>query len=153
MKRILIVDDESQIRALVRHTLGARGYEVLEAGDGLEALAIAETEQPDLIVLDVMMPGLDGHMVRERLRSHPATATTPVLFLSAAGTFEEQRRQMASDPNTDYMAKPFSPHDLVEQVALMLDPSRQAEFREERGLREARLSKIVEIMHRDRYDD
>ena len=153
MKKILVVDDEPQIRMLVRHTLAMHGYEIIEAGDGIEAIAAAETELPDLVILDVMMPGINGHDVRTRLRAMPGTAEIPVLFLSAAGTFEEQRQQMASDANTDYLAKPFSTADLAEHVGFMLDPDKREKFLEDRGMREARLSKIVEIMHRDRYSE
>ncbi len=73
---------------------------------------------------------------------------TPILFLAAAGTFEEQRSQMAADHNTDYLIKPFSPSEVAEHVDAMLDPAKRDAFGKERGLKEARLSRIVEIMHR-----
>jgi DNA-binding response OmpR family regulator len=150
MKRILVVDDEPSIRRLLKVTLGNRGHEVLEAEDGFMAVAMAETENPDLIVLDVMMPKLTGHQVHDKLRANEATKELPILFLSAAGTFEEQQRELASDPNTDYMPKPFNPSEVADRIEAMLDPAKRAQFERERAQREAKLHKIVEIMHRER---
>lgn len=150
MKKILVVDDEPNIRRLLKVALGNRGFEVLEAEDGEAALEVADRAKPDLIVLDVMMPKLTGHEVHEKLREKPATSETPILFLSAAGTFEEQREQMAADPNVDYLPKPFNPVEVAQHIEMMLDPARRAAFERERGRREAKLHKIVEIMHRDR---
>ena len=150
MKKILVVDDEPSIRRLLNVALTNRGFEVVEARDGLEGVALAVTEKPDLIVLDVMMPGLNGHQVRERLRGKPETKETPILFLSAAGTYEEQRKQMAADPLVDYLPKPFKPSDVASHIAAMLDPRVKDQVDRERGRREATLNKIVEIMHRER---
>jgi DNA-binding response OmpR family regulator len=150
MKKILVVDDEPSIRRLLGVALGNRGFEVIEAEDGIQAIALALTEKPDLIVLDVMMPGLTGHQVHERLRGKPETKDTPILFLSAAGTFEEQRRSLAEDSNADYLPKPFQPREVVDHISAMLDPDRRAAVERERGKREAKLNKIVEIMHRER---
>ena len=150
MKRILVVDDEPSIRRLLNVALTGRGFEVLEAEDGLQAVGMALAEKPDLIVLDVMMPGLTGHQVHDRLREKPETKETPILFLSAAGTFEEQHREIAADPYSDYLPKPFKPSEVAEHIAAMLDPAKRDAFERDRGRREAKLSKIVEIMHRDR---
>lgn len=150
MKRILVVDDEPSIRKLLTVALTNRGYEVLEAEDGFVALAKAETESPDLVILDVMMPRMTGHQVHEKLRAKESTKDLPILFLSAAGTFEEQQRKLSSDPNTDYMPKPFKPSEVADRIEGMLDPAKRAAFERERAQREAKLQKIVEIMHRDR---
>jgi len=150
MSKILVVDDEPNIRRLLKVSLGNRGFDVVEAEDGEAALKMAASEKPDLIVLDVMMPKLTGHEVHDRLRQDEATKDTPILFLSAAGTFEEQREQMASDPNADYLPKPFNPVEVAMHIEAMLDPARRAQFERERGRREAKLHKIVEIMHRDK---
>lgn len=150
MKRVLVVDDESSIRRLLNVALTGRGFEVLEAQDGLQALGVIAAEKPDLVVLDVMMPGMTGHQVHDRLRQDPATKELPILFLSAAGTFEEQHREIAADPNSDYLPKPFKPSEVADHISAMLDPAKRAEFERERGRREAKLSKIVEIMHRER---
>ena len=150
MKRILVVDDEPSIRRLLKVALTNRNFEVLEAEDGLQALGVVAAEKPDLVVLDVMMPGLTGHQVHDRLRQEPETKELPILFLSAAGTFEEQHREIAADPFSDYLPKPFKPSEVADHIAAMLDPAKRAEFERERGRREAKLSKIVEIMHRER---
>jgi CheY-like chemotaxis protein len=150
MKKILVVDDEPSIRKLLKVALGNRGFEVVEAEDGLQALGMVAAEHPDLVVLDVMMPGLTGHQVHDRLRQKPETKDLPILFLSAAGTFEEQHREIASDPSTDYLPKPFKPSDVADHISAMLDPAKRAEFERERGRREAKLNKMLEIMHRDR---
>jgi putative two-component system response regulator len=151
MKTVLIVDDEPDIRRLLTHTLENRGFRVLAAEGGLEALALAEAGTPDLIVLDVMMPGMDGHAVHDRLRSRPETATTPIVFLSAVGTFEEQATQMA-DEHVDYLSKPFSPADVAAHIEAMLDPSRSDDVARDRSSREARLQRIVNIMRREHGD-
>ena len=150
MSKILVVDDEPNIRRLLKVSLGNRGFEVVEAEDGQMALDMAASEKPDLIVLDVMMPKMTGHEVHERLREREGTKDTPILFLSAAGTFEEQREQMAADPNADYLPKPFNPVEVAMHIEAMLDPAKRAEFERERGKREAKLHKIVEIMHREK---
>lgn len=150
MKKVLVVDDEPSIRKLLSVALGNRGFEVLEAEDGLTGLASITAHKPDLVVLDVMMPGMTGHEVHDKLRQRPETKELPILFLSAAGTFEEQHREIASDPFADYLPKPFKPSEVADHIAAMLDPAKRAEFERERGRREAKLSKIVEIMHRDR---
>jgi two-component system sensor histidine kinase ChiS len=150
MKKILVVDDEPSIRRLLKVALTGRGFEVVEAEDGLQAIGMVESEHPDLVVLDVMMPGLTGHQVHDKLRQKPATKELPILFLSAAGTFEEQYKEIAADPNSDYLPKPFKPSEVADHISAMLDPAKRAEFERERGRREAKLSKIVEIMHRDR---
>jgi DNA-binding response OmpR family regulator len=150
MKKVLVVDDEPSIRKLLSVALGNRGFEVLEAEDGVAALGAITAQKPDLVVLDVMMPGMTGHEVHDQLRQRAETKELPILFLSAAGTFEEQHRNIASDPFADYLPKPFKPSEVADHIDAMLDPAKRAEFERERGRREAKLSKIVEIMHRDR---
>jgi len=150
MKKVLVVDDEPSIRKLLSVALGNRGFEVLEAEDGVSALGAITAQKPDLVVLDVMMPGMTGHEVHDQLRQRAETKELPILFLSAAGTFEEQHRNIASDPFADYLPKPFKPSEVADHIDAMLDPAKRAEFERERGRREAKLSKIVEIMHRDR---
>jgi len=119
MTRILVVDDEPHILKLVSFSLTAKGFEVIEATDGLSAIEVAQTEQPDLILLDVMMPALDGYEACRRLKANPATAHIPVVMLSAKS--QQAERTTGIDCGaTDYICKPFTPKDLVNEVRRVL---------------------------------
>ena len=115
MTRILAVDDEPHILKLVSFSLSSKGFDVIEASDGLTAVEIAEREQPDLILLDVMMPVLDGYEACRRLKANPATKDIPVVMLSAKSQKAEQAIGLEAGA-LDYICKPFTPKDLVEQV-------------------------------------
>lgn len=115
MTRVLAVDDEPHILKLVSFSLTANGFDVLEASDGLSAIDIAEREQPDLILLDVMMPCLDGYEACRRLKANPATQSIPVLMLSAKSQQAEKAVGLEAGA-LDYICKPFTPKDLVAQV-------------------------------------
>jgi len=119
MTRILAVDDEPHILKLVSFALSSRGFEVLEATDGLSAIEIAQAEQPDLILLDVMMPALDGFEACRRLKANPATSHIPIVMLSAKSQAAEQSNGIDCGA-TDYICKPFTPKDLVTQVRQVL---------------------------------
>lgn len=121
---ILVADDERPIRKIIVSHLCHQGYHVVEARDGEEALALAESHQPDLLVLDVMMPGLDGFAVCERLRSDIATRQVPILFLSARREEADVLRGLELGGD-HYLTKPFSPAELVGQVQAMLRRIRQ----------------------------
>jgi DNA-binding response OmpR family regulator len=115
VSRILAVDDEPHILKLVAFSLKAGGFEVIEATDGLSALDIAQAEQPDLILLDVMMPVLDGFEACRRLKENPETTDIPVVMLTAKTQLSEQKTGMDSGA-AGYICKPFTPKDLVAQV-------------------------------------
>lgn len=116
---ILVVDDEPDISALVAFHLARESYRVRTVGDGNEALRAVETEAPDLIVLDLMLPGMPGLDVLRELRRHPSTEGVPVVLLTARR--EEQDRveglRLGAD---DYLSKPFSPQELVLRVGAVL---------------------------------
>lgn len=118
--KILVVDDEPDVVELIGFNLQARGYEVIAARNGLEALLKARRCQPDLIVLDVMMDGMDGLSVCEILRAQPSTKTIPVIIVTAAAG-EMARLNSFSAGATDFMTKPFSPLDLVRKVGRILE--------------------------------
>jgi len=147
--KILVVDDEPSIVKLVKATLESRGYTVITAFDGQEAIVEAKLHKPDLILLDVMMPHMDGTEARKRLLSDPVTKNIPVIHLTAVGDFDQQREALA-DGATDYIVKPFAPSELANVVADMLDPKKRAELAKERAHKSAQLRAITEIMHRDR---
>jgi DNA-binding response OmpR family regulator len=115
---VLVVDDEPTIVEVVARYLERAGYETLEAGDGIEALRLAELRRPDLIVLDVMLPGVDGIEVLRRLHERPGTPV-PVILLTARG--EEPDRLVGLRRGADdYVVKPFSPAELVARVDAVL---------------------------------
>lgn len=118
-KRILIADDNQQIRMLVSATLRAGGYELLEAHDGAEALDMAVAHKPDLVLLDVMMPNLDGFEVLHFLRKRPECAGCKVVMLTTSGSAADMQRG-AREGADGYVVKPFLPADLKSVVANVL---------------------------------
>ena len=133
--RVLVVDDEEGIRVLCRVNLEFGGYEVLEASDGEEAVAVAQSSHPDVIFLDVMMPVVDGWEALRRLKADPATADIPVVLLTAR-TGEEDQVRAWKEGVFDYLAKPFSPQMLLEEAgrALLPPDPEQTERRRQRNL-------------------
>ena len=117
--RILVVDDEIYIVHILDFSLGMEGYEVITALDGEQALEKARTEKPDLIVLDIMMPKLDGYETCKRLKADAITKDMPVILLSAKGRNVDQKVgfEVGAD---DYITKPFSPRKLVERITAIL---------------------------------
>jgi two-component system, OmpR family, response regulator len=116
MAKILLIDDDSGIRDVVRFALAREGFAVIEAEDGAQGLALAEREAPDLIVLDIMMPELDGTEVCRRLRR---TSRVPIIFLTSRD--EEIDRVLGLElGGDDYVSKPFSPRELVARVKAVL---------------------------------
>ncbi|MGH9532023.1 MAG: response regulator [Terriglobales bacterium] len=113
--RVLIVDDDANLRLLAGAALARGGYSVLEAGDGEEGLQMIEASKPDLVVLDLDMPKVDGFTVLGRLRSQPQTARLPVLILTAQGDERSTRAGFAAGA-TDYLAKPFTIPQLTSRV-------------------------------------
>src|SRR5690606_30052571 len=120
--RVLVVDDEAPIRDIVRRYLAAEGFEVVEAADGVEALDRSAGAAPDLVVLDVLMPGLDGLEVLRRLR---ATSDVYVILLTAKAE-EVDKLIGLSVGADDYLTKPFSPRELVARVRAVLRRRREA---------------------------
>lgn len=121
--KILICDDDELLVDLLEHRLSARGFDVLVAKDGGEAVAVASQQKPDAIVLDAMMPVMDGHEVLRRLRSTEATASIPVIMLTA--------RKQESDilgalelGARDYLVKPFIPEELIARLNRLIEGGR-----------------------------
>jgi len=121
--KILIVDDEPHIRRILQFLLEQAGYQVLEAGDGQQALALLASERPDLVLLDVMMPHMDGFAVLERWRADRDGQFTPVIMLTARGESTARVRGLRVGAN-DYVAKPFDQEELLARVANLLDAFR-----------------------------
>jgi len=114
-KRILLADDEEDIKTVISMFLRSQGYDVVTAFDGLDTLEKVRTERPDLILLDIMMPVLDGYEVCKRLKEDAATADIPILILSAAAHIESVNRGLRAGAK-DYIVKPFDPEKLLEKI-------------------------------------
>lgn len=150
-KKILVVDDEPMVVKMVTDALAERGLDVVSAQDGYEGILKAINEKPDLILLDVVMPGLDGHETLARLRKDERTKDIPVIHLSAVGDFDEQLQAMKSG-SADYITKPIKPADLADTVEAFLDPSKKAQLDKDAHAKEGKLRTIVDIMHREPRD-
>ena len=120
MSKILIADDEPSLRLLVRATLSVnKSFEIIEASDGHEALAKAQNDMPDLLLLDVMMPGLSGFEVCERLKNDSKTKKIIIIMLTAKG--QQSDKDWAISVGTDYfLTKPFSPIELFNLIEKIL---------------------------------
>jgi DNA-binding response OmpR family regulator len=118
-KLVLVADDDPDILDLVTFRLDRAGYEVVQARDGQEALDAALERTPDLCVLDVMMPRLDGYEVTRRLREESATKAVPIILLTARAQEADVQRGFESGA-TDYVKKPFSPQELRARVEALL---------------------------------
>jgi DNA-binding response OmpR family regulator len=117
---VLVVDDEPMARTLLRLMLVRAGFEVLEAADGLEALTKVKEQLPDIMILDVMMPGIDGFAVCEALRQEEATLELPVIMLSAKTDSVSVRRGLRAGA-TKYLTKPVSQEELTRNVLETLE--------------------------------
>jgi DNA-binding NarL/FixJ family response regulator len=114
-KRLLLIDDDPNLILLVKDYLEFRGYEVVTADNGQEALEVLDQETPDMIICDVMMPQMDGYSLVEHVRKNPRTSWIPVLFLSAKGQSQDRVKGLNTGADV-YMVKPFEPEELVAQV-------------------------------------
>lgn len=113
--KILVVEDQDSIRRMIEALVGARGYEVVAAASGTKAIDVASTDPPDIVLLDLMIPGYDGFEVCRRLRGDPATRETPVVVISALDDAESRKK--ATDAGaTAYYTKPFSPIALLKEI-------------------------------------
>ncbi|MEP6909529.1 MAG: response regulator [Actinomycetota bacterium] len=138
MVRVLVIDDEAPIRLLCRVNLEAAGMKVREAEDGVVGLAAAREEPPDVILLDVMMPGMDGWQVLEALLGEDSTKDIPIIFLTARAELRDQARGLELG-GVDYVTKPFNPVELAHLVEDLLDRVARGETQD---LRRERLAEL-----------
>jgi two-component system alkaline phosphatase synthesis response regulator PhoP len=134
MTKVLVIDDEAPIRLLCRVNLEAEGMNVIEAADGPSGLDKARHESPDVILLDVMMPGLDGWRVAEQLLEDERTVGIPIIFLTARAEFRDRARGLDIG-GIDYVTKPFNPLELaplVEGLLGRIDRGEKDELRAEK---------------------
>jgi DNA-binding response OmpR family regulator len=142
MTRVLVIDDEPPIRLLCRVNLEAEGMEVLEASDGPTGLEKARNDEPDVILLDVMMPGLDGWQVAEELIEGERTGTIPIIFLTARAEARDRARGLDLG-GIDYVTKPFNP---VELAPLVRDLIARVGRGERDDLRREKLDELRDLL-------
>ena len=142
MTKVLVIDDEAPIRLLCRVNLEAEKMTVIEAADGPSGLESARTETPDVILLDVMMPGLDGWRVAEQLLEDERTSSIPIIFLTARAEFRDRAKGLDIG-GIDYVTKPFNPLDLAPLVRDLLARIERGERDE---LRSEKLSELRSLM-------
>jgi two-component system cell cycle response regulator DivK len=121
-KRILVVEDQEDLRAILRDCLGAAGYGVIEAADGGEGVAKALAERPDLVLMDIQMPVLDGYEAMRRIRADPALARTPIVAISSFAMKGDEEKARAAGCNA-YVTKPYSPVKLLGLIRGMMEES------------------------------
>src|SRR6476619_8139523 len=140
--RVLVIDDEAPIRLLCRVNLEAEGIAVLEAADGTTGRELARSDQPDVVLLDVMMPGLDGWRVAEELLEDDRTRGIPIIFLTARAEFRDRARGLDLG-GVDYVTKPFNPLDLAPLVRSLLDRVSRGEQDE---LRREKIAELRDLL-------
>jgi DNA-binding response OmpR family regulator len=145
MTKVLVIDDEAPIRLLCRVNLEAEEMDVIEAADGPSGVDKARGESPDVILLDVMMPGLDGWNVAQLLLDDDRTAGIPIIFLTARAEFRDRARGLDIG-GVDYITKPFNPLELAPLVRRLLD---RIELGERDKLRAEKLSELRALMESD----
>ena len=143
--RVLVIDDEAPIRLLCRVNLEAEGMQVLEAADGPAGLEKARAEGPDVVLLDVMMPGLDGWRVAEELLDDPRTESIPIVFLTARAELRDRARGIDLG-GIDYVTKPFNPVELAPLVRELLDRVARGE---RDALRREKLTELKALLERE----
>jgi DNA-binding response OmpR family regulator len=140
--KVLVIDDEAPIRLLCRVNLEAEKMEVVEAEDGTQGLELARSEQPDVILLDVMMPGLDGWEVLHRLLEDETTKEIPIVFLTARAELRDRARGLELG-GVDYVTKPFNPTELAPLVQGLIARVQRGE-REE--IRKERIAELRDLL-------
>lgn len=124
MKTLLLIEDHAPLRENLRDILTLEGFRVLEAGDGSTGVALAREHRPDVVLCDIMLPGMDGHEVLLHLRREPTTRALPFIFLTAKGTPPDIRAGMNLGAD-DYLPKPVSRNDLLKAVRSRLERAKQ----------------------------
>jgi DNA-binding response OmpR family regulator len=143
MTKVLVIDDEAPIRLLCRVNLEAEGVEVVEAADGPAGIEAAERERPDVVLLDVMMPGLNGWSVAERLLENEKTRDIPIVFLTARADIRDRARGMDVG-GLDYITKPFNPVELASLVTGVVAAVKRGEREQVRAEKIAELRLLFE---------
>ncbi len=120
--KVLVADDDRNVINIIRDTLPSDQYEILEAVNGKEALGVVFAESPDILILDIMMPDMDGYKVCEELKERDITKNIPVIILSAKASMEDKLKAMDMGID-DYIVKPFDPRELRARIKMRLKPN------------------------------
>lgn len=115
-KKVLIVDDEKDVLTVLEKRLSLAGYSVISADNGADALTLAKTHRPDLVILDIMMPGMDGGQTAYALSETPETKNIPVIFLTCLLRKEEQDKTSSVISGKYFIAKPYNPDELLKEI-------------------------------------
>ena len=119
-KRVLVVEDQEDNRRIIRDLLTSNGYELIEAEDGVEGVAAAAREKPDLILMDIQLPGLDGYEATRRIKAIPELKKTPVIAVTSYALSGDDKKAFAAGCD-GYVTKPFSPRQLLQKIREYLD--------------------------------
>jgi len=115
MKRILVVEDTEDNRQIMRDLLSSAGYDLIEAQDGAEGVAVAKSQRPDLILMDIQLPVLDGYEATRRIKADPALSHIPIIAVTSYALSGDEAKTRAAGCD-GYVAKPFSPRQLLQKV-------------------------------------
>jgi len=118
-KRILVVEDHEENRRIMRDLLTSAGYEIIEALTGEAGVTMAETQRPDLILMDIQLPGLDGYEATRRIKAHPALHRVPIIAVTSYALSGDDRKALEAGCDA-YVAKPFSPRELLAKIRQFL---------------------------------
>jgi two-component system, cell cycle response regulator DivK len=118
-KRILVVEDQEDNRRIIRDLLTSAGYELIEAQDGAEGVRLAESERPDLILMDIQLPVLDGHEATRRIKQNPELRHIPIIVVTSYALSGDEQKAVAAGSD-GYVAKPFSPRQLLATIRKFL---------------------------------
>ncbi|MFQ5505611.1 MAG: response regulator [Planctomycetota bacterium] len=146
-EKIVVIEDEPDIREVIEHTMSREGYRVRATGDGAEGLRLVKKEAPDAVLLDLMLPGLDGIEVCRKLKEDALTRAIPIVMVTAKGEESDIVLGLRIGAD-DYVTKPFSPRELVARVKAVL---RRGPLREERGARE-RIARDELVIDQGRHE-
>jgi len=114
-KRVLVIEDQEDNRRIIRDLLASAGYEMIEAVTGEEGLALAETQRPDLILMDIQLPGLDGYETTRRIKANPALRQIPIIAVTSYALSGDDLKAMEAGCDA-YVTKPFSPRALLAKI-------------------------------------
>ena len=120
--KVLVADDDKNIINIIRYSISNDQFEVLEATNGKEALGMVFAISPDILILDIMMPEMDGYMVCEELKKHDSTKNLPIIILSAKSSIDDKLKAIGFGVD-DYMTKPFDPRELEARIKMRLKPT------------------------------